>query len=235
MIELAEYRKQTIIASVIAIVIALSIGLGVYFTQPSQVSTPPAPGYNIVLNNQPAILIGAQTTNSTIGLELSLRLSNATFSPGQSVSVNITESNTENITNTVASESHFPLSGMALGPCGTMNYPFGISLFQGYYDQGNLSLLANQSSLELYQPGVYACPAMFVVNGYSFQPQSDNASLGTTSTGAISIPMTDAVNTNGSWTGRTMGSTFHEFQPGVFTVVAGDEWGDVAIVHFTVS
>jgi hypothetical protein len=232
---LAEYRKQTIIASVIAIVIALSVGLGVYFTQPTQVSTAPGPGTGLVLNNLPAILIGSQTINSTIGLELSLRLSAATFTPGQSVSINIRENNTQNNSNTVSRETHWPLNGMALGPCGTMNYPFGISVFYGYYDQGNLSLLANQSSMELYQPGVYACPAMFIVNGYSFQPLSDNASLGTLSTGAVTIPMSSVVNTNGSWTGRMVGSTFNEFQPGVFTVVGGDEWGDVAIVHFSVS
>ncbi len=95
----------------------------------------------------------------------------------------------------------------------------------------------SQTSLQwrLYQPGVYACPAMFIVNGYSFQPLSDNASLGTLSTGAVTIPMSSLVNTNGSWTGRMVGSTFNEFQPGVFTVVGGDEWGDVAIVHFSVS
>jgi len=229
---MAEYRKQTIIASVIAIVIALSIGLGVYFTQPS---TPGAaiPGTAPVLNNHPAILVGMQTTNTTIGLQLSLALNAVTFSPNETVSMNVSEYNTLNTTNYVARGDDWPLVGMALGPCGTLNDPFGISVYPGYYDEGNLSLLANQSSLELYNPGVYACPVMFVVNGYSFRPLSNDATLGIN--GTMSAPMTAIVNATGSWSSRTVGATFHEFSPDVYTVVAGDEWGDVAIAHFTVT
>jgi hypothetical protein len=38
----------------------------------------------------------------------------------------------------------------------------------------------------------------------------------------------------GSWTDPSNYSTYHPFAPGTYTVVAGDEWGDYVILHFTV-
>jgi hypothetical protein len=153
-------------------------------------------------------------------------LNAASFTSGQTVSINVTESNTQNTANNVSAAKDWPISGLTLGGCGTLNYPFGISIYQGYYDLNNVSLLASQSSLHFYQPGVYSCPAMFVMSQYAFAPSSDVAG------GAA---MSSVISTNGTWTGVVSSSTFHEFAPGVYTVVGGDEWGDVAVVHFTVT
>lgn len=38
----------------------------------------------------------------------------------------------------------------------------------------------------------------------------------------------------GSWTDPSNDSTYHPFASGIYTVVAGDGWGDYAILHFTV-
>jgi hypothetical protein len=43
---------------------------------------------------------------------------------------------------------------------------------------------------------------------------------------------------NGYWTKDSTddyNSSFSNFNPGVYTVVAGDEWGALVVVHFTVS
>jgi hypothetical protein len=39
----------------------------------------------------------------------------------------------------------------------------------------------------------------------------------------------------GYWTGAAPNATQQNFEPGVYTVVAGDEWGALVVVHFTVS
>ena len=237
---MAEYKKQTIIASTIAIVIALSVGLGIYFTQPNlnPSTSETTSSIPIIFNNHPAILIGAQTTNSTTGLGLSVLLNASSYYPGQGVSINITEYNTLSTANNVSRERNWPLSGMSLGGCGTLNYPFGISIFHGYYGASNISQLANQSSLSFYPSGVYSCPMMFAVNNYNFSPSSDNATLGVAPNGTAPIAMTSDVSTKGSWTPSSNGSigasTYHEFIPGAYTVVGGDEWGDLVIVHFDV-
>ena len=39
----------------------------------------------------------------------------------------------------------------------------------------------------------------------------------------------------GYWASNNVGATFSNFEPGVYTVVGGDEWGTLVIVHFTVT
>jgi hypothetical protein len=40
---------------------------------------------------------------------------------------------------------------------------------------------------------------------------------------------------NGYWTGADPDAVQHNFEPGVYTIVAGDEWGALVILHFTVA
>jgi len=47
-------------------------------------------------------------------------------------------------------------------------------------------------------------------------------------------PMKDEINIEGYWTNSGIYS-FSNFKPGVYTVVAGDEWGALVVLHFTVS
>jgi hypothetical protein len=39
----------------------------------------------------------------------------------------------------------------------------------------------------------------------------------------------------GYWTGAAPNAIQQNFDPGVYTVIAGDEWGALVFVHFTVS
>jgi len=49
-------------------------------------------------------------------------------------------------------------------------------------------------------------------------------------------PLSEANVLSGSYAGYFEGgSTYTPFSPGTYTVLAGDEWGDVAILHFTVA
>jgi hypothetical protein len=44
----------------------------------------------------------------------------------------------------------------------------------------------------------------------------------------------DEIGLKGYWTNDSV-SQFNNFDPGVYTVIAGDEWGALVILHFTVS
>jgi hypothetical protein len=51
-------------------------------------------------------------------------------------------------------------------------------------------------------------------------------------------PMNATLEVSGYWTwnGADPSSAVHHlFEPGVYTVAAGDEWGDVVLLHFTVA
>ena len=39
----------------------------------------------------------------------------------------------------------------------------------------------------------------------------------------------------GYWTGSGTTASFHQFPPGIYTVLAEDEWGNVVLLPFTVA
>ena len=122
-----------------------------------------------------------------------------------------------------------------MSPCGTLNYPFGVAIFQGYYASGDIS---SATPLKLYDPlAVYSRPMVLSeIDTYAFQPLSDIAAVFQISdTNPVSTENMNAeVQTTGYWIGSTA-VTLTNFDPGVYTVVGGDEWGSLLVVHFTVS
>ena len=176
------------------------------------------------------------SSKSVSGLELTLSLDSKTYQSGQQVGIDIDEKNTLSKTNTINSSTKWPVSGLRVGPCGTLNYPFGIAVFQGNYTAANIS---SATPLQIYEPGIYHCPMILTdISSYVFQPLSDNAAIFQMSEPTAVFSM--AMNTEfepaptGYWASNNVGATFTNFEPGVYTVVAGDEWGALVFVHFTV-
>ena len=172
---------------------------------------------------------GSAVVSSPNGLNLSLSVGPTLVSPGQAVSVAIDEWNTLPTENTVPGASGWSIQGLTLGPC-WINPPIGIEVAQGFYTYSNVS---SARALQLSKPGVYYCPAMLLVSSYSFEPNSDTAWL----VGSCSPDpcFADSENSTTSITGYwTAASTFSNFTTGEYTVVGGDEWGALAILHFTV-
>ena len=96
------------------------------------------------------------TSNSISGLILSLSLDSATYQPGQTVNIAVDEINSLKKTNSVSATRNWSFPGLSVGPCGTLNYPFGIAIFQGYYTAGDLSSV---TPLKLDNPdAAYPCP-----------------------------------------------------------------------------
>lgn len=194
--------------------------------------------------NSQTPLIGsdnAAVIQSAHGLDMSLSLDSAIYQSGQDISIIIDEINTLSSTNNIHSSTRL-LDELVLpdpqDPTGTDNYPFevypfGVAIFQGYYTTGlNLS---KATPLNLIKPviehgRIEHFGEKFV---YNFKPSSDIVvfSYGDTINNS---PMRDEINIEGYWT-NSGSNSFSNFNPGVYTVVAGDEWGAMVILHFTVS
>jgi hypothetical protein len=167
------------------------------------------------------------------GLSLSLSLNSTTLQPGQEISVLIDEQNTLTTVNNVSASNGWPLKGLSLGPCGTVNYPIGVAIFQGYYTSSNVS---SATPLQLYKPGIYYCPMILsYISGYVFQPSSDIAGVLSDSdpTPQLTNKMTSEITVTGYWL-NGQEATLSNFTPGVYTVVGEDEWGALAVLHFVV-
>jgi len=176
----------------------------------------------------------SSTVISRYGLSLTLSLNSTTYRPGDQISVTIHEKNILARENNIHGADRWPVQGLRLGPCRTV-YPFGISILQGYYDEKSVVAI---TPLQLFDPNaVYLCPVMLagVYYHFDFQPWSDVATIYLDNFEPYSINMIATVTSVGFWTGSRPNATFSNFTPGIYTVVGGDEWGALVILHFTIT
>jgi hypothetical protein len=179
--------------------------------------------------------VNSASSESADGLSLSLSLDSTSYQPGQAVIITIDETNTLPKTNNVPASDKWPLSALGVGPRGPINYPFGVTIFQGNYSSSDV-LFA--TPLKLYNPqAVYGCPMILSgISTYVFQPSSSTAAIFQNSSASpvLTESMNSEVESMGYWV-ASPNETLTEFDPGVYTVVGGDEWGSLVVVHFTVS
>ena len=107
-------------------------------------------------------------------------------------------------------------------------------MLSGNYDITNVS---SGKALQIYQPGAYNCPGILAgIGSYAFQASSDNATIfGSCQVGGSGGCISERVNSMVLFNGHWSGNVFMGFPSGICTVVAGDEWGDLVILHFAVT
>jgi len=185
--------------------------------------------------NRATTLAGSSTTSTITGstshLALRLVLNTSVVSQGHPVSITTGEWNDLSAQNNVKSATAWPAEGLGAGPCGPMNYPFGFEILSGYYN-GSAGLDSAQK-VQLYGPGPYFCPVILSsISSYSFYPLSDRADvMGSCGQNPC---FTEEMNTTVVVAGYWSGGSFLPLPPGVYTVVAGDEWGALLFEHFEV-
>ena len=162
------------------------------------------------------------------GLVIRLILNSSRITSGASIGINVSDYNTFPMELNLSEASDWALNGLATGGCPSLYLPFGIAVFQGTYTSANVS---QATPLPIFQ--VVACPMLVrFITGYLFQPMSDNA---TVLPGTEVTPMATVVPVNGiyNYTGIKLNQLI-PFSPGTYTVVAGDEWGNLAFAYFVV-
>ena len=179
--------------------------------------------------------VGSATTKAANGLLLGLSLNQTTIESGQTVGITVYERNTLAMVNNVSASDKWPVSGLSIGPCGPLNLPIGIVVYSG-----NVSILAvpGADTLALYAPGTYSCPMILSgISAYLFQPSSTEAQVigSCTPNPCFTSNVSSTIDAKGYWGTTFLQSSFSNFAPGIYTVLAGDEWGDVAILQFSVS
>jgi hypothetical protein len=206
--------KIIVIALLLVGILAIATGCGNSVTQ-----TPP--------NTSDFNNINSASSESINGLSLSLSLDAKTYPPGNKVRIVVDERNTLSTENNVSAADKWSYDHLTLGACGTNGAVYGIAVFQGYYTSADIS---NVTSLSLYDYSVAVpCVPPIQIIVYDFKPLRDiYTSQSSTSKAFAEIDIT------GHWTGSP-NATLTNFDPGVYTVVAGDEWGGLVVVYFTVS
>jgi len=177
--------------------------------------------------------LNSASTETENGLSLSLSTDRTTYQPGQEVSITFDEKNTLSTTNNVPATDNLPsefMSGFPNDP----SFPLGLAVLRGNYTGLNYSTV---TPLIIFHPGeVYTGTAIIAApTSYSFQPFIDVATLnGGDYNSSDAIRLHIEISVNGYWPNKESSSS-NNFEPGVYTIVAGDEWGNLALVHFTVT
>jgi hypothetical protein len=122
------------------------------------------------------------------------------------------------------------------GICGAENFPFGIAIFQGNCTADNIS---TATPLILDNPNIVipdCMPFGFNFTAYDFKPSSDIALLkGDAPDSSTTFEMSTKVTAGIYWVGSLPNAVQQFYSPGVYTVAGGDAWGDLIILHFTVT
>jgi len=222
----------------------------------SDYPTPFSPGiYTVALGDEwgqgvvlhVTVLNGTTSGPSSVSLAdengLNLDLDIEPNSSGQSISIAVQGVNRLDSLNCVSKGGDWPtfyphgytVSGdQVLNPVGgcSIPEPVGFAIFSGYYDSGDFGF---GNDLGLFKPEQLLCITTSgapPTTSYAFQPQSDNMTIYANNQFAGKDTVVLSLSTGGYWTEN---SVFEKFSPGLYTVMGGDEWGDVAFLYFLVS
>ena len=180
--------------------------------------------------------INTASSQSANGLSLSLSLDSTTYKPGDTINMVVSEKSMLKITNKLLVSDKWPIHGLSVDICGTRSFPFGVAILRGNYTSGNVVTAA---PLILYNPNgiVQGClPPVLNVTAYHFEPLSDIATLdGTVIDQSATFEMSTEVSVWSYWAGNPPNAVSQNLEPGVYTVVAGDEWGALVVLHFTIT
>jgi hypothetical protein len=181
---------------------------------------------------------GVNQASSTAanGLMLTLSLDSITYKHTQDVLVNVDVKNTLAQTNRVEALTGWESQG--LGPC-NFGSPISLIVVKGNYSASNFTTTA---PLVLYDPGaIFHCPAFSWAGGatFDFYPSSDVATVyyggNPPDANSADVQINKNIDLNGYWAGNSPTAVLNSFAAGIYTVVAQDEWGNLAAVHFTVT
>jgi hypothetical protein len=209
--------RRELLALVVVVLVVVGLGVGYFY----QTSGHPSKGT-------------AQTTytvsNPNLGIRLAISLNASTIRVGGAVNYSASVYNTRPSENNISSASNWAIPGLIGTATGPTDSPIAYAVMPGHYVSGNIS---KAPSIDY---GMCCTTVMGGITTYSFQAMSDNASV--FGIGNCNPCFTRPVST---WrlldeypTGAGVGVHWVSFAAGVYTVVAEDEWGDVALASFTV-
>ena len=229
-------HRIIIIAAVVLLLGILSIGCGksptnVFSNSTSSTTTP------LISPSNDTYTLGMNSASSLSanGLILSLSTDKTTYRSGQEVSIVIDETNTLSTTNDVHVADKYPSSHLAIDFTNRPTiFPFGIAVFRGDY---TLLTYSTGTPLVIFDPSEEYIGTLVVgPTSYSFHPLSDTADIegGDYQSSNYYLIKRD-ITLQGYWPSQDYGTKLIQFKPGIYTVIAGDEWGTLVIIHFTVA
>lgn len=182
-----------------------------------------------------------ETSNSTLGLELLLSVNSTEIPSEDAINISTWVLNTRPTANNLTAANDWPIHGLTSGLCGQEWYPAGMAVFRGNYVLGNLSD-GRPLSLWPLTGCVVELPLVINVTSFSFLPKDDIANYSGYFSNALpnatkgeSYTRIDLSGTVFAANGTGFYSSLDSALPSNYTLVAGDEWGQITMLHFEVT
>jgi len=212
---------------------------------------------SVTLSSSSGLNQTLETTNSTLGLELLLSVNSTTIPSEDAINISTQVLNTRPTANNLTASDDWAIQDLSSGPCDLGNStnklfsPVGLGVFRGTYALNNIS----SAGRPLFVWAAVSCPADFIfignqsyplrsITSYSLLPKSDNG----TYTGYYAVPGTPenlakrvfptGMGASGAIyaaNGTGFYNSLHSALPSNYTLVAGDEWGQLTLLHFEVT
>jgi hypothetical protein len=153
-------------------------------------------------------------------ISIGASLNPTTVSPNQTIKVTVSDKNGLQYS---ADELSLPADwalapNLTMGPqCGPP-LPFGVAVFEGSYDLG--TVLSGKELIVNDPFAINGCGSFPLGDSFTFKP-GQNVSAST--------------QLDGYYTGERTDDSVHPFTPGEYTVLVGDAWGHMEVLHFEVT
>jgi hypothetical protein len=178
------------------------------------------------------------TSDTGLGLTLTLSLNNTEVRKGSTLDITVYATNTRDVLNNLSADSHWRIVWLESDSQTGRDCPYffaNVQVIRGYYTLSNVTTLPWNSTALLqlvpFVPG-HMCHAPFGMWQAFFPFQPHQAVVGYTYSVHGYYPV-NATYTYPPWSYPHFLS-FRPLEVEVYTVVAGDEWGDLVLLHFSV-
>ena len=210
---LHKNRKVAKISAAVAVIIVIAV-VSLYYWGP----------FSLYSNSEKQLtLIASDDSQSIIsGENITFRL--GIFNNGPTSIFNVSD-----LWPTIGGEK----DRLGISPC-SADIPYGFAVVPGNVSG---SSILTAKPLNMWQPGVYMCPAIYPVSSYKIMGLSSNGYILSSSNSPIPITLTSTATFSGYWVASNpFNGSYHfvYFPAGQYTVIVADEWGAIAFLHFTV-
>jgi hypothetical protein len=178
----------------------------------------------------PNASVTQQLPEPSSALQLYLSVNPSFIYPREFVGIKLSVNNTLQNPIFVKAQNKWPYENVVTTSCGKIR--LGIAILGGYYTAQNMT---EGKDLQLFNK--YDCNSQDLETGkvYEFQDQSNQVKeIMCYQYFGLPCPTLESLNMNYGFDGYwDKNNTKHPFNDGTYTVIGADEWGQVAIQHFT--
>lgn len=225
---LTNDRVRLVTGSAIAVIVALGLAGVVTYTFPGsgQVSTSQ--------NNSGVVVqcgfVTTCTANNPLGLDLSMAINTTSVPSNGSLTLMMSLVNpTSHYINFSKANNWYLPALSSVGALYCSAAPYAMLVFRGYYTLQNVS-----SGTNVLLPGTpMLCLRPPSVTSYSIPPQSVLASPSLLSSSFLGIYAINGGTVKDGNISLSVDSLWSD-KPAVYTIALGDEWGDLALMNFSV-